>query len=130
MQRLPMRLVLLGCASAVLAGCGGGSTSRDGSGFQHDTAAKLFLDAMKVRGTDQAKAVTLLNESIDARPSYNAYFHRAWIFALQGEDDKAGDDLRAGLELEPESRDLKWLEGELKKPADQRKLDMPPAPVK
>jgi Tfp pilus assembly protein PilF len=112
----------------VVAGCGG--SQRDGGQFQHDEAAKLFLEAMKVRPTDQAQALELLTESIDARPSYNAYFHRAWIHALQGNDEQAQADLRAGLELEPENRDLKWLEGELKKPAGQRKLDMPPPPVK
>jgi hypothetical protein len=112
----------------MLAGCGG--SEKDGSGFQHDDAAKLFLEAMKTRATDQAGALDLLNQSIDARPSYNAHFHRGWIYALQGKDAEASADVKAGLELEPESKDLKWLEGELKKPSNQRKLDMPPPPVK
>jgi hypothetical protein len=49
---------------------------------------------------------------------------------LQGQDEPARADVKAGLALEPESRDLKWLDGELQKPAGERKLDMPPAPVK
>ena len=85
---------------------------------------------MKVRPTDQNQALEMLNESIDARPAYNTYFHRAWIYALQGQENKALDDIKAGLALEPESRDLQWLDGEMKKPAKQRKLDMPPPPVK
>jgi hypothetical protein len=111
-----------------LFGCGG--SQPDGSQFQHDEAAKLFLDAMKIRGTDQAGALELLNQSIDARPSHSAYFHRGWLHALQGRDEPARADVQAGLELEPEDEDLKWLGGELQKPAGQRKLDMPPAPPK
>ena len=123
------RAVVLGLLSLIAAGCGGGS-AKDGSAFQHDKAAKLFLDAMKVRATDQDQALELLNQSIDARPAYNTHFHRAWIYALRGEDAKAIEDINAGLSLEPESKDLKWLDGEMKKPAKQRKLDMPPPPVK
>jgi Tfp pilus assembly protein PilF len=128
MQRVATRAVLLILIPLALVGCG--ATQRDGGQFQHDEAARLFLEAMKVRPTDQARALQLLTESIEVRPSYNAYFHRAWIHALQGRDEQAQADLQAGLELEPENRDLKWLEGELKKPAGQRKLDMPPPPVK
>jgi hypothetical protein len=113
---------------AVLVGCGG--SQPDGSGFQHDEPAKLFLEAMKIRTSDQAGAIDLLTQSIEERPSYNVYFHRGWLFALQGKDAEAKADVKSGLELEPESRDLKWLDGELRKPAKQRKLDMPPAPVK
>lgn len=128
MQIVAIRTVLAGVLTVGLAGCGG--SQPDGSQFQHDEAARLFLEAMKVRPQDQAKALDLLTESIDARPSYNALFHRAWIHALQHRDDQAQADIGAGLELEPESRDLKWLAGEMQKPADKRKLDMPPPPVK
>ena len=130
MHGLVKQLFVLGSLSLILAGCGGGGTKRDGSGFQHDQAATLFLEAMKVRPTNQNQALDLLNQSIDARPAYNTYFHRGWIYALQGQESKAQDDIKAGLALEPESKDLKWLDGEMKKPAKQRKLDMPPPPVK
>jgi Tfp pilus assembly protein PilF len=106
------------------------TTSPDGSTFQHDQAATLFLEAMKVRSTDPEQAMTLLTQSLDSRPSYNAYYHRAWLLALKGEDDKARQDIEAGLKLEPENAELKWLAGELSKPTAQRKLDMPPAVVK
>jgi hypothetical protein len=114
--------------SAVLVGCGG--SQPDGSGFQHDKPARFFLDAMKIRSTDPTGAIGLLNRSIDERPSHSAYFHRGWLYALQQKDDEAKSDVKSGLALEPESRDLKWLEKELGKPSKQRKLDMPPAPVK
>jgi Tfp pilus assembly protein PilF len=112
----------------LLAGCGG--SQRDGSQYQHDEAAKLFLQAMQIRDTDRARSLELLTESIEARPSHNAYYHRAWIYALQGDDQKASADVEAGLKLEPESKDLKWLEAELRKPPQERKLDKPPTTVK
>ncbi len=115
-------LVLL---SLAVAGCGG-NKAKDGSAFQHDKAQTLFIEAIRARPTDQAKALDLLTQSIDTKPTYNAYFHRAWLYALKNDDPKANEDIKAGLALEPESTDLKWLEGEMKKPADKRKLDMPP----
>jgi hypothetical protein len=128
MRCLAIRSVLLGFASVVLSGCGG--SQPDGSQFQHDQAAKLFLEAMQVRPTDQAKALELLTQSIEARPSYNAYYQRAWLLGLTGRDGEATADVAEGLKLEPENRELKWLAGELKKPANQRKLDGPPIHVK
>lgn len=128
MRKLMTRKLVFGCLLLLLAGCG--SSQPDGSQFQHDGAAKLFLQAMQIRETDQAGSLELLNESIEARPSHNAYYHRAWIYALQGDDQKASADVEAGLKLEPESKDLKWLEAELRKPPHQRKLDKPPTTVK
>lgn len=121
-------LVLVLLALAV-TGCGG-SGAKDGSAFQHDKAQTLFLEAIKTRPTDQAKALDLLTQSIDTKPSYIAHFHRGWLYALKGEDEKANEDVKAGLAIEPADADLKWLEGEMKKPAKQRKLDMPPAKKK
>jgi Tfp pilus assembly protein PilF len=128
MRGLVTQNLVTGFLLAVLVGCGG--SQPDGSQFQHDEAAKLFLQAMQIRETDQARSLELLNESIEARPSHNAYYHRAWIFALQGDDQKASADVEAGLKLEPESKDLQWLEAELRKPPQERKLDKPPTTVK
>jgi hypothetical protein len=119
-------LVLL---SLTVAGCGG-NKAKDGSAFQHDKAQTLFIEAIRARPTDQAKALDLLNQSIDTKPTYNAYFHRAWLYALKNDDAKANEDIKTGLALEPGSTDLQWLDGEMKKPADKRKLDMPPAKSK
>jgi hypothetical protein len=123
-----MRAVLMGAVACLFVGCG--DSQPDGSQFQHDQAAMLFLEAMKTRPTDQAKALELLTQSIDARPSYNAYYQRALIHGLNNRDVEAQADIAAGLELEPENRELKWLEGELQKPANQRKLDTPPTHAK
>jgi Tfp pilus assembly protein PilF len=128
MQELMTRNLVVVYLLFAIAGCGG--SQPDGSQFQHDEAAKLFLQAMQIRDTDRPRSLALLNESIEARPSHNAYYHRAWLYALQGEDQKAIADVEAGLKLEPESKDLKWLEAELRKPAQERKLDKPPTTVK
>jgi Tfp pilus assembly protein PilF len=128
MRKRLLRNFVVGCVLFLFAGCGG--SQPDGSQFQHDEAAKLFLQAMQIRDTDRPRSLALLNESIEARPSHNAYYHRAWIYALQGDEQKASPDVEAGLKLEPESKDLKWLEAELRKPPQKRKLDKPPATVK
>lgn len=125
MYRLPTQLAAVAISFLLLVGCGGGK-SRDGSAFQHDEAQTLFIEALRARPTDQAKALDLLNQSIEVKPTFNAHFHRAWLYALKNDDAKANEDIKAGLALEPESTDLKWLEGEMKKAAGQRKLDMPP----
>lgn len=129
MNGFVMKLVVVGILVMTLAGCGGGN-AKDGSAFQHDEAQKLFIEAIRARPTDQDKALDLLNQSIDTKPTFNAHFHRAWLYALKNDDAKSNEDIQAGLALEPASTDLKWLEGEMKKPAGQRKLDMPPVPKK
>ena len=106
------------------AGCGGGDE------FSHDQGQKLYIEAMKVRTTDEAKCVDLLTQVIEADPIGGAYFHRAWIFAKRGSIDEAQDDVTAGLAIDTENNDLKWLDGELKKPANQRSLKMPPSSIK
>ncbi len=75
MQELMTRNLVVVYLLFAIAGCGG--SQPDGSQFQHDEAAKLFLDAMQIRDTDQARSLELLDESIEARPSHNAYYHRA-----------------------------------------------------
>jgi hypothetical protein len=128
MRSLAARAIALVLVPVIFVGCGG--SQQDGSQFQHDQAATLFLEAIQARQTDQAKAVELLTQSIESRPSHNAYYQRAWIHGLQGRDNEARADVAKGLELEPENKQLKWLEGELKKPANRRKLDGPPTPAK
>jgi Tfp pilus assembly protein PilF len=128
MGKLITYTFVVGSLMFLLVGCGG--SQPDGRQFQHDQAAKLFLEAMQIRETDRPRSLELLNESIEARPSHNAYYHRAWIYALQGDDQKAIADVEAGLKLEPESKDLQWLEAELRKPPQERKLDKPPSTVK
>ena len=110
---------------ALLYGCGGG-----GGEFYHDEAAQKFIEALKVRTTDEEKCLQLLNEVLEEKPLAAAYFHRAWIEAKRDQIDAAVADTAAGLEVEPEHPDLLWLQGELNKPADKRSLNMPPSATK
>ncbi len=108
---------------SVLAGCGEKK-------FSHDETAQKFMEALKVRASDEDRCVALLTEVLDSRPLATAYFHRAWIYAKRDRIDEARVDVTAGLEAEPEHSDLLWLKGELDKPADKRSLKMPPSVVK
>ncbi len=110
--------------SLLQVGCGGDKE------FKHDDVAKIFIAALQARPNDKDKCVELMTEVIEKRPMDAAYFHRAWIYAEQGKIEEAKADVAAGLKLQPESTDLKWLEGELNKPASRRSLEMPPSTTK
>jgi predicted Zn-dependent protease len=76
--------------------------------------------AAAVEAGDHARAVDLFDELIAARPQAGLYFERALAKAKSGDDAGAREDCALGLKLDPESRDLKWLLGEIKKEAPQR----------
>jgi Tfp pilus assembly protein PilF len=69
---------------------------------------------------DQETALKELTNSINAGPDPWAYYQRAKIYTEKGEDEKAKADCQAGLALDPEHVELKWLQGELAKPSQQR----------
>jgi tetratricopeptide (TPR) repeat protein len=99
-----------------------------GDATEHFLAAQEALD----KG-DQATALNELNLSIELQPDAWAYYQRAQILAEQKQFDAALADCRAGLELDPQHEQLKWLAGELRKPADRRfqgKNANPPGPKK
>ncbi len=98
----------------LLSGCG--STEPElGDATEHFLAAQAALD----RG-DNATALQELNKSIELGPDPWAYYQRARLLNDQKQTDKALADCKAGLALDPQHRELKWLAGELQKPADQR----------
>lgn len=82
---------------------------------------QLLIEAQKaVTAGDKAKALELYDQAIAERPSGYAYLARAQL--KLDLDDAAGaqSDVEEGLKLDPEHRDLQWLQGELKKPTKQR----------
>jgi tetratricopeptide (TPR) repeat protein len=84
-------------------------------------ADAIVLEAQEaVAVGDQAKALELLSRSIEINPSYYAYSARAKIYLDQGDAAAALADCEAGLALFPAHADLLWLQGEAKKPADDR----------
>ena len=109
-------------AAVFLTGC-----DNSGGKLVHGDGAKLLIEAMKNRTQDEDKCLELLDKSIAAQPTGSAYFHRGWIYAKRGDFDKANDSVRLGLEIDPQSGDLKWLAAELEKPEQQRSLKMPPS---
>jgi len=107
---------LIGGWAAVLAfawglvGCGG-----PGSGPQHDEAA-LYAEAVQAAlDGNGSRAVDLLKTLIVANPR-PAYFLAAGVERLKaGDAEGAAGHARAGLDVEPDDEDLRWLEGMAKK---------------
>lgn len=112
----------------VVAGCGRSNDPTNQPATQHFLAAQQAL----AKGDKQA-ALQSFTASIDARPSGWAYMGRAKLHLELGDAEAAIADCEAGLGLEPENKDLQWLLGEAKKPAEQRfkgKNAKPPSATK
>ncbi len=106
---------LLGTSSLVLLGCGGQDNSKT------KEARSYFVEARRAIGSgDTAKALEALSASIESEPTTWAYLQRAKINAEGGNDQAVSEDCKAVLELDPQNRDVPWMEGELKKPKDKR----------
>ena len=116
-------LFSLTCLMPFATGCGGSS----GGKMVHDDGAKYYIEAMKVRTQDADKCLELLEKSVASEPTAPAYFQMAWIYAKKNVMDKAGEHIKAGLELDPESTNLLWLDQEMKKPEKKRSFKMPPS---
>lgn len=106
---------LLLVSLAVVTGCG------DSGEPKFDKATNHFIEAQAaLESGDREKAMTHLDASIAGKPSVWAYRKRAELHLEMGNDQQALQDAKDGLALDPEDRDMKWLVGELAKPAAQR----------
>ena len=86
-----------------------------------ERAGDLFVQAMEASvdgNLDQA--IDLFSQSLEVKPQPYAYLERAKLYLKKDQADLAIADCEAGLALDSEHRDLKWLLGECKKPKDQR----------
>lgn len=122
MMRLRWLDVPLVVSLAAILGCGGSAVPT--KGYDHFVAAAKALEAK-----DKDAAFAELSASIDATPTDWAYFERARLNLEKGQEPAAIEDCNKGLEVNPRSRELLWLSGELKKPAAKRfkgKLATPP----
>jgi len=99
---------------AALVGCEA-EKQELGSATDHFLAAQ---DAL-AKGDNEA-ALKELDASILAGPDSWAYYQRARLLTDKGEVEKALADCAAGLAIDPAHVELKWLQGELNKPADRR----------
>ena len=114
---------LIAVLLATALGCSGDTV-------KHDEADENLIAGIDASATDPAKAIDYFTKAIEAKPMAHTYFRRGWLYARQNDDNKAKADVRDGLKIEPANPELKWLETQLKKPADKRSLDMPPAVTK
>jgi Tfp pilus assembly protein PilF len=106
-----------------IGGCGSSAPSTEKS-YDHFVAAAKALET-----GDKETALTELSATIEKAPSDWAYFERARLLAESGREQEAAADVQKGLELAPQNANLKWLDAELKKPADKRfqgKFAQPP----
>jgi tetratricopeptide (TPR) repeat protein len=84
-------------------------------------AKNYFLQAQEaLKQGDTSKAIAAFTASIESKPNAWAYMERAKLYAAAGQGEQALQDAQKAVELEPENSDALWLEGELKKPAEQR----------
>jgi Tfp pilus assembly protein PilF len=119
-------LCLLAASALSICGCGGSPST--GKSYDHFVAAAKALET-----GDKETALTELSATLATTPSDWAYFERARLFAESGRDQEAAADVQKGLELAPQNANLKWLDAELKKPADNRfqgKFAQPPGLLK
>lgn len=94
------------------SGCGGQSAT-----YKQPPQDKLVFDARAAAESgDKQKALELYDQSIAAKPTDYGYFERGKLQASLGNTAAATEDCQKGLELNPLSTDLKWLQAELKKP--------------
>ncbi|MBA3482878.1 MAG: hypothetical protein H0T51_13800 [Pirellulales bacterium] len=112
-----------------MPGCGGPSEAKVSDSGQY------LIDARQaIADGNTPKALEALSASIESEPNIWAYMERAKINAKQGGADQTVlDDCKEILKLHPENRDVPWLQGELKKPVEQRfkgRFAIPPSYTK
>ena len=107
--------ITIACVTlALVLGCGK-PVDPVGKDVEHFLAAQEALE----RG-DKDTALQELNASIEVRPDGWAYYYRAKLHSDSGNDELAIADCEAGMELDPDHPELKWLRAELKKQPSRR----------
>jgi tetratricopeptide (TPR) repeat protein len=100
-------------ASVLPVGCGGKEATK-----KED---QLYIEAQVALSEGKRdEALDKYTQSLEVKPTFYSYFARGWLYAREGKDREALADCEAGLKLEPENSDLKWLLGQIKKPPAQR----------
>ncbi|MEA1951000.1 MAG: hypothetical protein U9N87_06415 [Planctomycetota bacterium] len=88
---------------------------------QVEPGVDVFMKAQEaIQAGNKPEAMKLLNQSIEAQPTFYAYAARGRLYLEMGNAQSAMADCQKGLELEPEDRDLKWLMSQIKLPAARR----------
>ena len=85
------------------------------------TADNAFYQAQDAAsGGDKEQAVALLTQAIETTPRAYMYYERARLHLDLGKDEQAVADCEAGLQLDPEDKDLIWLMDETQKKPQAR----------
>ena len=114
MKQKPIGLVLMILLLSGI-GCGDAEKAKTEAAVNHFvTAAKAIAEG------DHEAAIIELTASIEQKPSAWAYFQRAKVLLETGKESEAAEDCVKGMEVDPKHLDLKWLAGEIKKPAAKR----------
>lgn len=108
-------LAALACLGPYLWGCGSQTEAKI------PESAELLLKAKQaIADGDETAALAALNESITSQPTTWALIERAKLHARRGDDEDARADCQQLRQLDPETHDAAWIEGELKKPTAER----------
>ena len=84
-------------------------------------SVSIHMQAMTASAADDHEtAVQLLSQLVENNPNPQIYFDRARSLIALGRIDEALQDCDAGLQIDPEDRDLIWLRQEAEKPANLR----------
>jgi lipoprotein NlpI len=87
---------------------------------EEEAINEYFAAQEAITSGDTETALALLTKSIEEKPTAYALYDRAKLYADAGDAASAIADCEAGLAIEPEHDDLKWLLAECKKPPQQR----------
>ncbi len=110
-QRLSVFLLFI---LSMLVGCDGGEQKLP-------EWVNPLVDARKALAAgEKAKAMEALSASIVMKPTVWALMERSKMHLEQGDAEAANADCVKALEIEPKSRDVKWLQSEIKKPEVKR----------
>ncbi len=94
---------------------------------------KYFQAQEAIANNNPQKAIRLLTESLEIKPTPYAFRERARLLIDAGQQQQAIADCEAGLELAPGDKDIQWLLAECRKPAERRFQDrqsVPPSSLK
>lgn len=101
----------------LLLACGGCGSEEQ----QLGDATEHYLAAQEALAHDDVDlALSELDASLTLQPDAWAYYQRARLLVDKGQVEKAIADCKAGLQLDEQHVELKWLQGELDKPEGRR----------
>lgn len=113
LKPISCHLVIGAVLSCILIGCQ--------SKTKMERAGDVFIQATQAAAEGRTdEAIELFGKSLDIEPKPYTYLERARLYVKKENIEAAIADCQAGLQLDANHRDLKWLLGECQKPPQQR----------